>query len=100
MSLSPWLEGGTFQVGVLYLAFRNKKGQSALVTAAVSQVLLTQDYQYAKVAYLGGSDRNVVRLSLSFKVFFFFFKFLIYFFSTVNQNHEMKSKFPSYILLY
>lgn len=65
-------------MGVLSLAFRNKKGQSALVTAAVSQVLLTQDYQYAKVAYFGGSDRNVVRLSLSLKVFFFFFKFLIY----------------------
>lgn len=86
-------------MGVLSLAFRNKKGQSALVTAAVSQVLLTQDYQYAKVAYLGGSDRNVVRLSLSFKVFFFFLIFNI-FVSPVNQNHEMKSKFPSYILLY
>lgn len=87
-------------MGVLSLAFRNKKGQSALVTAAVSQVLLTQDYQYAKVAYLGGSDRNVVRLSLSFKVFFFFFLIFNIFVSPVNQNHEMKSKFPSYILLY
>ena len=59
-------------MGVLSLAFRNKKGQSALVTAAVSQVLLTQDYQYSQVVYLRGSDRNVVSLSLSFRVFFFF----------------------------
>lgn len=69
----PLVEGRTFQVGVLSLAFRNKKGQSALVTAAVSQVLLTQDYQYSKVVYLGGSDRNVVSLSLSFRVSLFFF---------------------------
>lgn len=41
------VEGGTFQVGVLSLAFRNKKGQSTLITAAISQVLLTQNYQYA-----------------------------------------------------
>lgn len=48
---------------------------------------LIQNDQYVKVVYLG-RDRNLVSLSLSFKVFFHFC--LMYFISTVNEKAAMK----------
>lgn len=73
-------------MGVIYPALRNKKDQNALVASAVSQVPLTHNNRYAKVAYFGVT--NLVSF-LSFKVFFFHFC-LESFISTVNQEAEMK----------
>lgn len=51
MSSSLYREG-TCHMGVLFPAFKKKKESQSVFVPAVSQVLLIQSIQYAKVTYL------------------------------------------------
>ena len=67
---SSWYREGTFNMGVLFPAFRKKmEGQSVHLLSTVSQAPLTQNDPYAKMAYFNMTCSEPLQF-LTFPAFF------------------------------